>query len=279
MGALDFVSPEASLAAAFVVKQPRAALDELFSAIAAVDPNFSNGQAQFESRTGVNMLNDLAGPLGAEVAFALDGPLLPTPSWKFAIEVYDPARLERTIEALLARAGEHAGDVPWTLNQQQAGGRTYYSLQSARSPFEIHYTFTDGYLVAAANQVLLGRAISQRAAGYTLSRSASFKSLLAPDRYNNFSAVLYQNLGSVVGPLADGLRAAGNLSPDQQKALEVLKANAAPTLIYAYGGPDRIELASTGSFFGFNLDSLAGTGGPFAIGSVIEKTMRMRPKQ
>jgi hypothetical protein len=279
MGALDFISPDANLAVAFVVKQPRAALDELFSAINAVDPNFATGQAEFESRTGLRVLDDLAGPLGGEMAFALDGPLLPVPSWKFAIEVYDPARLQHTIEALVARSGDRPVSTPLQLTEQRIGDRTYYMLRSASSPLEMHYTFTDGYLVAAASQALVGRAIAQRAAGISLPRSAAFKSLQAPDRHNNFSAVLYQSLGSVVGPLADTLRATGTLTPEQQKSLDALKANSAPSLIYAYGEPDRIELASTGSFFGFNLDSIAGGGGPFAVGSVIEKTLRMRPKQ
>jgi hypothetical protein len=85
MGALDFISPDASFVTAFVVKQPRVALQELFGALQAVDPNFANGQANFEAQAGISVLDDLAGPLGGEVAFAIDGPLLPVPGWKFAI--------------------------------------------------------------------------------------------------------------------------------------------------------------------------------------------------
>jgi hypothetical protein len=279
MGALDFVSPDASFAVAFVVKQPRAALEELFSAVQSVDPNIANGPASFEAATGINVMDDLVGPLGGEVAFTLDGPVLPVPSWKFALEVYDPARLERTIETLVAKANSSQQNVTLNLTQTQAGGRTYYALRSGQSPFEFDYTFVDGYLLAAANQSLLTQAISQRATGYTLARSAGFKALVAPDGFTNFSAILYQNFASVLGPLADGLRATGALSADQQKSVDALKANSAPSLVYAYGEPDRIEVASTGSFFGLNLDALAGAGGPFRIPSLLGNVTRMHPTQ
>src|SRR5258708_25221585 len=103
--------------------------------------------------------------------------------------------------------------------------------------------------------------MGQRAKGFTLTGSGGFKALLGRDGYSNFSAILYQNFSKIAGPLAGTLSATGALTPEQQKALDALKANVAPTLIYAYGQPDRIEVASTGSFFGVNLDALAGTRG------------------
>ncbi len=270
MGAVEFASPDASFVVSFVVVQPQAAVQELFNAIESVDPNFSSQEAQFETQTGISVLNDLAAPLGGDVAFALDGPVLPTPSWKFAIEVYDPARLEQTIETLVAKANQTNGGVGLSLTETQAGGRTYYTLQSAKSPFSVNYTFVDGYLVAAASQALLTQAISQHAAGITLTNSAAFKALVAPDGYSNFSAIVYQNMGSVLGSLAGGLQA---VAPDQKQAIAALQSNAAPSLVYAYGQPDRIELASTGSFFGFNLDSLGGSGGPFQVPALLEKAL------
>jgi hypothetical protein len=274
MGAMDFVSPDASFAVSFVVKQPAAALQELFSAIESVNPNFATEEAQFESQTGISVMNDLAAPLGGDVAFAVDGPLLPTPSWKFAIEVNDPARLEHTIETMISKANSAQHDFTLTLTQAQAGSSTYYTVASSRSPVAVYYTYADGYLVAAASQALLTQAIGQRATGFTLTRSAGFKALLAPDGYTNFSAILYENFAPMLGSLAGGLRSTGVLTAEQQKAIDALKVNSAPALIYAYGEPDRIELASTGSLFGFNLDALAGGGAPFRIPGVLEKAMR-----
>lgn len=276
MGAINFVSPDASFAVSFVVMQPEAALQELFSALQTVDPNFTTAEGKFESQTGISVLNDLAAPLGGDVAFAIDGPVLPAPSWKFAIEVYDPAHLQSTIETLIAKANSLEAGAGLSLTQAQVGGRTYYTVQSAKAPVTINYTYVNGYLVAAASQALLTQAINQQAAGITLTSSAAFKSLLAPDGYNNFSAILYQNLGPVMGSLASGLSA---IAPDQQKAIAALKSNVAPSLIYAYGAPQQIELASTGSFFGFNLDSLAGGGGPFQLPGILEKALRPHQAQ
>ncbi len=276
MGALNFVSPDASFVVSFVVMQPKAALQELFSALQAVDPSFTTAEAQFESLAGVSVLDDLAAPLGGDVAFAIDGPVLPTPSWKFAIEVYDTAHLEQTIETLIAKANSVGAGAGLNLTQAQVGGRTYYTLQSPKSPVAVNYTYVDGYLVAAASQALLTQAISQQAAGITLARSERFKALLAPDGYNNFSAILYQNLGPILGSVASGLSA---IAPDQQKAIAALKAHTAPSLVYAYGEPERIELASTGSFFGFNLDTLAGAGGPFQVPGVLGNVLRPHTTQ
>jgi len=100
MGSLDFVSPEANLAAAFVVKAPAALLDDLFALAQASDRDFLAKLAEFEQREGVDVRRDLAAPLGGELAFAFDGPMLPVPSWKLVLEVYDPARLQSTIERL-----------------------------------------------------------------------------------------------------------------------------------------------------------------------------------
>jgi hypothetical protein len=270
MGAIDFVSPDASFVASFVVIQPQAALQELFNALQTMDPNFTTQEAKFESETGISLVNDLAAPLGGDIAFALDGPVLPTPSWKFAIEVYNPVLLENTVQTLVAKANQMNSNAALSLTESQVSGRTYYTLQSTKSTLTINYTFVDGYLVAAASQALLTQSISQHTAGITLTRSAAFKSLLAPDGQSNFSALVYQNLGPVLNSLAGGLQA---VAPGQKDTIAALKANAAPSLVYAYGQPDRIELASSGSFFGFNLDSVGGAGGPFQVPALLEKAL------
>ena len=64
--------------------------------------------AEAQAKLGLNVREELAAPLGGEVAVALDGPALPVPSWKLAVEVYDPARLEASIRKLVDSYNRHA---------------------------------------------------------------------------------------------------------------------------------------------------------------------------
>jgi hypothetical protein len=69
----------------------------------------------------------------------------------------------------------------------------------------------------------------------------------------------------VVGPLVDQIKAVGTLTAQQQKSIATLQANTAPGLIYVYGEPQRIVVASDTGFMGFDLGTLMtmGQGGLF----------------
>ncbi|HEV2423966.1 MAG TPA: FecR domain-containing protein [Terriglobia bacterium] len=287
MGTLDFVSPKANLAASFVAQSPRDILNQVLSFGQDDDDHFSQQLADFESQAGVNVQDDILGALGGEVTFALDGPVLPTPSWKVILEVNDPPRLESAIEKLVAASNQQpqTGGAEWprfSLSQQTSRGRTFYDLQvtpPAKSSHpgtmtDINYVFEDGYLVAAANRGLLLSSIENRETGYTLANSTAFSSRLPQDAHTNFSAVFYQNLGAVVGPLAGALESSPALSPAQRQSIQELTANSAPSVICAYGEPSQIVIAGTGSVFGVGLESLFGMhgAGPWDLMQMIEKT-------
>jgi len=268
MGSLDFVSPDASMVTSAVIKNPRSIMEEVFKMIGSGDANFTQHLAEFEAKTGVNVLNDLAAPLGGEVTMAFDGPMIPTPRWKLIFEVYDPATLQSTIAKLVDsfnREGNAEG-YSLQLTQRQLGSRTYFVISGAgKLNSEIDYTFVDNYLIAAPDISTLARAIQSREAGYTLSHSSTFQALLPNDGYTNFSAIFYHNLGPVVGPLAAQVKASGALTPQQQQSIDALTTNSAPGLIYAYGEPDRIVVATNTGFMGFDLGTLLtmGDNGPF----------------
>ena len=278
MGGLDFISPNASMVNSMVIKNPRSIVEELFQIIGRSDSNFSQELFKFEAKTGVSVLDDITAPLGGEVTFAFDGPVLPTPRWKVIFEVYDPATLQSTIGKLVDSFNRQAtsSDGSLQLAQQQVGSQTYYMLRNARQPnFEIDYTYVDSYLIAGPDIGTLSQAIRDRQAGNTLTHSPTFQALLPSDRYTNFSAIFYHNLGPVVGPLVDQIKAVGTLTAQQQKSVATLQANTAPGLIYAYGEPDRIVVASDTGFMGFDLGTLMtmGQGSPFPSQLFLGRTM------
>lgn len=284
MGSLEFISPDASMVTSAVIKNPKTILEEIFKMIGGGDANFQQHLNEFESKTGVNVLNDLAAPLGGEVTMAFDGPLLPTPRWKLIVEVYDPATLQATLGKLVESYNrEPVGHgSPVQLTQRQINSRTYYTLNSAsKLNSEMDYTFVDNYLIAAPDMGTLSHAIQSRAAGYTLAHSSTFQALLPSDGYTNFSAIFYHNIGPVVGPLADQLKSSGALNRRQQESVDALKANSAPGMIYAYGESDRIVVASNSGFMGFDLGTLLTMGhtGPFLPQKFIGGDLFLGPDQ
>ena len=98
MGALEFISPNANVATAFVVKEPALLVDDLLGFFETVQPDLRRQMQEIEKQQGIDIRHDFAAPLGGEFAFAIDGPLLPTPSWKMILEVYDQAKLQATLE-------------------------------------------------------------------------------------------------------------------------------------------------------------------------------------
>jgi hypothetical protein len=286
MGTLDFVSPAASFVISFVVKNPRDIVQEMISFAQNDKPNSGEDLEEFESKTGVNLSDDLAGALGGEATFALDGPVLPTPSWKLALEVNDPARLEDTIEKLVAGIGEQADKkaAQFNLAKEDTGGRTYYALHRilpSSQPGalnEIDYVFADGYLVAAPNRSLLVSSLQNHEIGYSLARSSDFMSRLPRDGNTNYSAVVYQNLGAMLGPVTDLLKSSTVLTPAQRQSVDALSQNSVPSLICAYGEPQQIVAAGTGSFFGLVFDSLLGIGhaGPLQLLPMIEQAAQKK---
>src|SRR5450432_362647 len=283
MGGLEFVSPQASMVTSLVIKSPRSILEDFFGMLGKKEANFSQDLSQFESKTGINALNDISAPLGGEVTMAFDGPVLPTPTWKVVFEVYDPTTLQSTIQKLVdslnrekTQRGETQKDGPLQLTQRQVGSQTYYTLRHQKDlASEIDYTFVDSYFIAAPDIGTLSRSIRDRQAGNTLTHSATFQTLLPNDGYTNFSAIFYHNTGQVVGPLVEQIRSTGTLTPQQQQSISYLQENTAPGLIYIYGEPQKIVAASNTGFMGFDLGTLMtlGHGRNF-----LPETLFMKPR-
>jgi FecR protein/Protein of unknown function (DUF3352)/Putative zinc-finger len=278
MGSLSYISPDANVVAAFVVKEPTALVDDLLGFMETASPELRKDLQEMEAKRGLNIRNDFAAPLGGEFAFAIDGPILPTPSWKMVFEVYDQARLQQTFERVVEQLNEWAaregkGGLRW--EKTDVGGRTFYALKSVDFGLEVHYAYADGYLVAAPSRALIDRALRYRESGYTLLRSPRFTAQLPSDGNANFSAVLYHDLAPLIEPLAERMAKSGNMTEEQQKAVRSLGASTPPTLAYAYAQGNSIVLASNteGGPFGLSPSSLLGLPNAFAIQHIMQEAM------
>jgi hypothetical protein len=262
MGTLDYVSPEATIVTAFVVKSPAAIVDGLVSLqnrnVAASAENSLSG---LREQTGVDIRNDFAAALGSEFSLSLDGPAIPVPSWKLVTEVYEPVRMQGALQKFAeaySRETVKAGNQPLRIAQETVEGRTYYMVAGGDgSPLtEAHYTFADGYMIAGPTRALVSRALQVKSGRASITRSAAFVALLPRDRYNNFSALIYQNLGTTLGPIVSLL---GGMAPQgrgpQANMMQSL-GNMKSTLIAAYGEPDRISVATSGNLMGMSLSNL-----------------------
>jgi len=256
IGSLDFVSPDASVVAAGAVKSPAQMMDDVFGLITATGGDAAAKRAEFRAQMNFDMRDDFAAALGGDFTMAMDGPVIPTPSWKFIAEVNDQSKLQSAIALIIQKVNDEAtknGRPGVTLEQADSDGRTFYAIKTANGPIpvEIDYTYESGYLVAAPSRALVLKAINVRDSGVTLAKSQTFISLLPKDDHTNASAILYQNLVSVAQPLAD------QLNPNEAQSFQTITANAKPSLLVAYGDSTSVEVATTGRYFGLDINNIA----------------------
>jgi hypothetical protein len=277
MGALEFVSPNANVATAFVVKEPALLVDDLFGFMETVAPDARKQLRDLETQQGFDIKRDFAAPLGGEYAFAIDGPLLPTPSWKMILEVYDQPKLqgtfERVVDKLNGFAAQH-GQKGLVWENTTEGSQTFYKLRSVDFGFEVNYTYANGYLIVAPTKAMLQLALQYRESGTTLLKSQRFTSALPEDGNANFSAIFYHDLAPLVQPLANS-GVGNNLPEEQRKALAAFATDAPPTLAYAYAQGDRITIAANteGGPFGLGPASILGLPNSFAMQNILMQAM------
>ncbi len=253
IGSLDFVTPNAAVAVAFLSKDPTTIADDLMT-MAANQPTQNTKWTEAEAKLGISFRDDLAANLGGDFLLSLDGPVLPTPSWKAVIEVNNPQRLENTLERLAQSLRDQAQGTqshPLAIESSQVGAQRFYSVQDLTSGATVaQYIFSDGYMIVAPNRALLMEALRTHASGDSLARSTSFKALLPKDENENYSAIAYQNLGPVLTPLLS------QLSAESAQAIRQIAADSRPTAICAWGKDSRIEAASNSHLFGFDFLTL-----------------------
>jgi hypothetical protein len=242
MGALDFISPNAYSAAGAVTRDPALILDDVFQFVGA--GKAADALETYQREHHLDIRNDLAAPLGNEFLVALDGPILPVPSWRVVIEVNDAARLQSSIENSIASANREAAQgKAASISSDVVDGRTFYRLSLGAGAPEIHYTYWCGYMVLGPQRTLVMESLDAHDSGNSLARSAAFRSKL-PEGSDTASAFLYQNIGALAGNLP-----ASGLSQALSKT--------GPTIVFLNGESDRLVLSGRG-LLGMQAPSLAG---------------------
>jgi len=242
MGSLDFVSPDAYIAASAVTKDAALMFDDLLDLISAQDEEASNQLRNLERLLGIDLREDLAGSFGGEATFALDGPVFPIPSWKLIIEVYDFETFVHSLERALVLANvrlraENQAEV--RLDIASAGGRTYYTLTREGLDGTVVFTTVDGYLVMAPSRALIEQAIAYRTSGVTLPGSSAFRALLPANGYTDCSALVYRDLDALIGAVPEEML--GELG-----FADALSDGLGKGLVCVFGEVDRVTASATG---------------------------------
>jgi hypothetical protein len=279
MGSLEYISPDANIVAGFVVKNPMALVDDLLGVVETVSPDLRKNLDRLQTERGLDIRRDFAAPLGGEFAFAIDGPILPTPSWKMVFEVNDPQHLHQTLERTVAEINKEAAKFNKTglaWDRADISGRTYYTLRSGDFGVEVNFTYVNGYMIVGPSRAMVERSVRSQEAGYSLLRSARFIGGLPADGNANFSALFYHNLAPLVQPFAERIASsATSLPQEQQQAIKKMAADMPPTLAYAYAQGDSITFAANteGGPFGLSPATLLGMPNALEIQHILHQGM------
>jgi hypothetical protein len=252
IGSLDFVTQNAAVAVAGLSKDPKAIADDIIAMTAKGAG--SSGFDEADSKLNISIRDDLMANLGGDFLLSLDGPVLPTPSWKAVIEVNNSNQLENTLERLVqAINNQPQGEKPHqvAIDPSDVNGQRFYAVREVTTGTVVaNYTFSDGFMIIAPTRALLIQALETHTSGNSLGRSAAFRALLPKDGNENYSAVAYQNLSPVLNPLLS------QFSGESADAIRKLAADSRPTAICAWGKESRIEVASDSRLFGFDFLTL-----------------------
>lgn len=233
----EYVSTDALFALSAHTGNPRQMLAELTARLGLRSPGFADALSQPEAA-------DLAAALGTDFTFALETPTLPVPGWILAIEAYRPELYADAIRRLAPS---------FTLREEQANGRTWYSLRAPGEPFEFHWTFDRGYLVHGSDRATIERALATRSSGFPLVRSAAFRDQLPASGALHYSGFVWANPGPALGALAA-------LAPNP--AWQQLMTNPEPALLTLTGEAEQIRFGSRTRLSGLLADLLVSQPAP-----------------
>ncbi|MGH9477058.1 MAG: FecR domain-containing protein [Terriglobales bacterium] len=253
MGGLAFISPQASFAASFLTQSPA----QLMTVMHGDHHKTSSSPSPSPQKQALRQdQTNLASTLGGEFTLAQDGPIVPTPGWKAAIEVNDSLATQADIAQLVHDINAAApANKQLTINQQTSNSYTIRVLtQGGAAQPVLAYTFAGSYLLAGSSVSEVEDGLQSYASGTGLAASSQFQSLLPQNSQSNFSALIYHNLNQSLAPLVAKL--VPSVPANWQSAVQALLTNSTPGLSYVYARPSSLELASSRGLLGLTLSDL-----------------------
>ncbi len=254
MGSLEFFSSETQYVQALLIEEPLRILDDLEAFAEQHAGEFQDGddfdgfEAQLDG-IGLSLRDDILGVLSGEFAVGVDGPMVPTPSWKVVVEVYDENRIIDSLETAVQAANDRASAEGVTISMSPVDHATldiYRIAGGGRDDsgetheMEIHLATIDGYLIVTPTVALLERAERAYSSGTSITSASDFRDLLPADQYLNFSAVAFSRLGELIRDVVS-LVPKEAMSEAQLEALSDVSSIIRPSLFYAYAESERLR--------------------------------------
>lgn len=251
-GSAEYISSSAVTAMSASTKNPRQAFDELVTIMSSVAPKFTEDLRQFESKTGVNLSNDVAAALGTDFTVVLEKPAVPLPVWFAAFEVYQPSALDsamrRFVEAFNSQLPEdQKGKFTLTILEEESQGQRWMGLKSAASQLVVWWTYDRGYMLVSTDKAATLQAIATRNGGFALVRSLRFQQQLPGSGGLHYSGFVWINTQGALSDFAGAL-------PDG--SLKTILETRDPMLIVLNGETERIRAVSRTRLTSLVLDAL-----------------------
>lgn len=238
LAGLEFISPDAGYVAAFNFKNLGQIFDDIKSLAATSNPMVDAGLAQMEDQLKIKLKDDLFSKFTGQLVVSLDGPIMPTPAWKVVAQLVDADGLERTLKQLITFAHDKVPE-GFNIGQETEGGVNYYkfSIPSSPKPIEVECAFADGFLVVGGSHAIVRQAIRIRRNGDSLAKASDFQDLLSHEQGNVASGIIYQNLGHILGPMAQ------QAPPEQAQIFELVSRYSKPSAATLIASEDTIRMS------------------------------------
>lgn len=256
-GSAEYVSPQATIAASAVTRNPRQAFDEMLNLMGRLSPKMIESMREFEAQTGVSLSNDVASALGTDFTLAVEAPKIPIPDWMLAIEAYRPDSIVNAFErfAQAYNAKQTSNEFRVTVKRENANGRDWTTV--SLGPVSFDMTFDRGYLVAGRDRALVTRAIQTRDSGFSLVRSASFRQQLPNGGGLHSSAFVWINTQTTLKDV---------LNLIENPALKQMLDSREPVLLLINAETERIQAVSRNRFTSLLFDTMLASEGDASAG-------------